>query len=131
MTAAMGRAGGCNPAAPGGGLDAELLRLGSHLTNAWAIENAAWSAADGEDDEGPRTAEAQALMEATGVIVARIQRERAMTLDGLRVKMRAVLWCRAGDPVSVKDISFSKPPGIDMAMLAGLIADLTAMGAPA
>lgn len=36
---------------------------------------------------------------AAGVIVARIETARALTLDGLKVQARAVLWRRDGEPL--------------------------------
>ncbi len=110
-------------------LDAHLLRLGAMLTNAWAIENEAWVKACGEnDDDGPNTVEANARTDATSEIVGRIEHLHALTLEGLRVKLRAVSWCRCGEPMTVKTFDRSETPATESRLLAGLIADLSAMG---
>ena len=117
------------PSAPPPHLDAYLLRLDEMLATAWAIENEAWAKAEGEDDDdGPNTTIANACTEATGEIVDRIERVHALTLDGLRVKLRAILWCRDGRPVTARDLSYSGTPATETRVLVGLLADLSTMG---
>jgi hypothetical protein len=117
------------PFVPPPHLDAQLLRLGEMLTTVWAIENEAWANAEGEDDDdGPNTVKANACTVATGEVVDRIEQVHALTLDGLHVKMRAILWCRDGRPVTVTDPDWSDTPATKMRVLASLIADLSRMG---
>ena len=67
--------------------DAELIRLGAELDHAWARE-LALICDDGDCRDGYEAANDAA----TGV-VRQIEQLQAHTLEGLRVKARAVMWC--------------------------------------
>ena len=109
--------------------DAELLHLGRLLTEAWAREHAAWAASEGErDDFGPNTVMAQTLSEATAEIVDRIEHQKATTLGGLHVKMRAFQWCRSDEPITVDDVLICDHPATNERLMIGIMADLWTMG---
>ena len=78
--------------------DAELLEHGGAFEAAWAHELAALI-----DMKRLRTPEAEALARsaraATALIAAKIETAAATTLDGLKVKARAILWRRNGEPL--------------------------------
>ena len=108
--------------------DAELLRLGVMLTEAWAAENEAWALGEGEmDDDAPNTARAFSLTDVTSAVVTGIENTRALTLDGLLVKMQAITWCRDGDLIGVDDLAQGGSPATETRLLAGLLADLSSM----
>jgi hypothetical protein len=79
-------------------LDAKLLREGGDFEAAWAYEVATLIAMKRlntpEADAIARSARA-----ATARVAARIEAARAITLDGLKVKARAILWRRNGEPL--------------------------------
>ena len=80
--------------------DAELLRLGRELDAAWAHERATYARMKGSySQEGDRIT--QAAFDATGEIVGRIEELLATTLDGFKVKARAVSWCYDGGEVDL------------------------------
>ena len=78
-------------------LDFRLLRERAALEKAWLVEVTALIR-----QKRVGTAEAEAAAEtaraATAVVVRRIDALKASTLDGLRVKARADLWRRRGEP---------------------------------
>ena len=82
--------------------DAELLALGGAFEAAWARELAALI-----EMKRAKTPEAEALARsaraATARIAAKIEATVATTLDGLKVKARAILWRRNGEPLEVVD----------------------------
>jgi hypothetical protein len=77
--------------------EGKLLREGKALETAWHFEVASLMVM-----KRLNTAEADAIAKAaraaTAAIVRRIERARAMTPDGLKVKLRAILWRRDGEP---------------------------------
>ncbi len=79
-------------------LDAKLLREGEDFEAAWAYEVATLIAM-----KRLNTPEADAMAKsaraATARAAARIEAARAITLDGLKVKARAILWRRNGEPL--------------------------------
>jgi hypothetical protein len=79
-------------------LDANLLKERQALDDAWARELTALIAM-----KRARTPDAIETAEAartdTARVVTRIETTRAMTLDGLKVKARAALWRRHGEPL--------------------------------
>ena len=79
-------------------LDAKLLREGEDFEAAWAYEVATLIAM-----KRLNTPEADAMAKsaraATARVAARIEAARAITLDGLKVKARAILWRRNGEPL--------------------------------
>jgi hypothetical protein len=93
--------------------DAELLDLGARLEAAWTDERLAHEGPDAElsDDAYHRSA----------AVARRILAVRAYTLDGLRVKARAVAWCHDGDPV---DLGLGEHRTTDLRLTHSILADL-------
>ena len=79
--------------------DAELLEQGEALESAWAREIEALIAVR---KRGTPKAVAAACFAraATAQVAARIETADATTLDGLKVKARAILWRRNGEPLA-------------------------------
>ncbi len=79
-------------------LDARLLEDGEALEIAWAYEIATLIA-----KKRLKTPEADAVANdaraAAALVVSRIEAANALTLDGLKVKARAILWTRNGEPL--------------------------------
>lgn len=117
-----------DPAHPGARVhpDAELVRLGRLLDAAWADERDALEAARRSKD-----AATDALWEAacdrTGLVVDAIEAMAATTVDGLKAKARACLWCHNGEPFG--DASFDEQATTDVRLAAGILRDLLAIGA--
>lgn len=82
--------------------DAELLAHGGAFEAAWARELAALI-----EMKRAKTPEAEALARsaraATARIATKIEATAATTLDGLKVKARAILWRRNGEPLEIVD----------------------------
>ena len=115
--------------------DTELLRLGTLLVGAIAIENAAWAVVDSlqpnVDDDWPEYIEAHAKMAAVGEIAEHIGAVQATTFEGVMVKVRAVVWCRSGDTFNPADIELGMgegPSSTHAQILASMLTDLAAMG---
>lgn len=71
--------------------DAALLDLGRQLTEAWREERAL-------TDESPEAEhEIDAAYEKCSAIVKKIEPLSASSIEGLRVKSLAILWCHDGD----------------------------------
>lgn len=90
------------------GDDALLLELGARLEAAWASERRQLSAVRVRRDvDTPKhkrdDREFEARYKATSGIVDQIEVLHAHTLEGLRVKARAISWCHSGDPVILFD----------------------------
>ena len=97
------------------------MELGEQFEAAWKAENAAaacmgshWSDTDHEQFER--------YSRATGAIVDKIEAMPAATLDGLRVKARAVAWCHQGE----ERIEFADRPTKDLRLARSIIEDLLA-----
>ena len=79
-------------------LDARLLEDGEALEIAWGYEITTLIA-----KKRLKTPEADAVANAAraaaALVVARIEAAKALTLDGLKVKARAILWTRNGEPL--------------------------------
>jgi hypothetical protein len=76
--------------------DADLLALGAQLEAAWKRQNEADAqclAGDG-DESYPAV---EAAWDVCHAIALKIERLRASTIEELRVKARAVLWCHSGE----------------------------------
>jgi hypothetical protein len=80
------------------GLDRELIADGGIFEAAWARELEALIALKRLNTAEARAA-AKSARAATARLVARIEIARAITLDGLKVKSRAILWRRNGEPL--------------------------------
>ena len=68
--------------------DATLLHLGDEIDRAWAHEKALIHD-DGKCGDGY-----EAAYEASRAVVGQIEQQQAHTLEGFRVKARAVMWCQ-------------------------------------
>lgn len=79
-------------------LDAKLLEQGDDFETAWAYEVATLIAM-----KRLNTPEADAMARSARAATARLARKieaaRAITMDGLKVKARAILWRRNGEPL--------------------------------
>lgn len=93
-------------AAPGD--DTELLRLGAALGDAWAAQR---SNVELTDDAYHRTAD----------VVQRILALPAHSIEGLRVKAKAVAWCYDEEPV---DLSLDGPKTTDLQLVHSILSDL-------
>ncbi|WP_294534280.1 hypothetical protein [uncultured Rhodoblastus sp.] len=69
--------------------DAALIALGRELEEAWDQENKINDSSSDED--------VVAACGATSAVVERIEAIPARTLEGFKVKARAVSWCHCGD----------------------------------
>ena len=79
-------------------LDAALLERGRAFERAWAKEIATLIALKRNDTPEARFA-ARRARAATARLAERIETARAASLDGLKVKARAILWRRNGEPL--------------------------------
>jgi hypothetical protein len=97
--------------------DAELLKEGEALENAWRFEVAALMVM-----RRLNTPEVAAVAEraraVTEAVVERIEAAPALTPTGLEVKARAILWRRDGEPLEDEscDAAVSNDDAIDMEM---------------
>ena len=80
--------------------DAELLALGMEFEAAWAREVALF-ASFGDDLTEAQGVALDRAYGAVGAVVDQIERMSARTLDGLKVKARAIQWCYHDDPVDL------------------------------
>lgn len=104
--------------------DAELIQLGEAFEAAWRHENEEWALVDGVEqtieNEEIICASAHAATRATNALVTQIMQCRAVTVQGLRVKARAISWCHAGDPVFADSLG----EGTNTMLAASIIRDL-------
>jgi hypothetical protein len=107
--------------------DIELLRLEPALEAAEAEVTAAWAIVEDSPETEAITDAAMARM---SVVLEAIELLQAQTLAGLKFKLRAVSWCTQGR-LSAADLDDDPQPARDMRLLAGLLADLSAMGSAA
>jgi hypothetical protein len=84
--------------APPRALDAVLLEQGRAFERAWANEVATLIASKRNDTPEARFA-ARRARAASERLATRIELARAVSLDGLKVKARAILWRRNGEPL--------------------------------
>lgn len=105
--------------------DADLIRLGEAFEAAWRYENEEYALLKGVEqtfeNEAVVCASAHAAADATSALVDQIMECRAVTIEGLRVKARAVCWCHAGDPIDEQ--SFGSD-GTDVRVAATIVRDL-------
>ncbi len=108
--------------------DHDTVRLGHLLEESWRLENAAWEAAKGEnDDEGPNTIMADEQTEVSSAIVGKIEATSVATLAGVLVKVRAIFWCRNDDPFTPGCLGSDGSPATETRLLVGLMRDLQRM----
>lgn len=91
--------------------DSELLQLGYSLGEAWASEEQAYDTEDWE--------QAELASNLASSLVARIQGMPAHTIEGLRVKAQALVWCYSGGEVQLPNSDTT-----NMKLVQGIIADL-------
>lgn len=96
--------------------DAALLALGEAL-------DAAWLAEQEDDARYRRTGEwgDEAIFQRCSALVDRIARTPAYTLDGLRVKAKAISWCHSGECI---DLEPRYEHTTDMRMAHSILRDL-------
>jgi len=82
-------------------LDLELLKARDALDNSWAIEIEKMVAMK-RTGTSQACADYEAARNVTKRIVLRIEMLHAATTEGFKVKTRAALWRRNGEPLSVK-----------------------------
>ncbi|EJW11241.1 hypothetical protein A33M_3319 [Rhodovulum sp. PH10] len=105
--------------------DADLLMLGNQLDEAREVEKAAYAKWEGVDTpEADR--EISEAFEGVKAVVAQIERIPATTSHGIKVKMRAIGWCRGDEPFEGDPI-YSRSTDVRLAL--SIYNDLLAMGA--
>ncbi|MBV8473352.1 MAG: hypothetical protein JO234_08030 [Hyphomicrobiales bacterium] len=100
-------------------LDQELLAEGVAFEAAWAREIAALIAVKRQTTSETRRAASETRAE-TERLAARIEAAHCRTLDGLKVKARAQLWRRNGEPAGGTLRPRIVPPGKSAALAAEL-----------
>lgn len=102
--------------------DAEILRLGRLMEAHWEVERQSETAGahDQNEDEPVETA-----FHKTRQVVIEIEAATASTLEGLRVKARACLWCHSGELPTLEDFEAATT---DVRLAVGIVRDLLTMG---
>jgi hypothetical protein len=117
---------GAARAAPVAMVDGYLLSLGKELDAASENETAVLAAADGLPGK-----EIDRLYDPARIrskdLVEKIIATKATTIDGLKVKARALAWCHSGDVIDAT--SFDSYPTTDIKVLASIAQDLLYGGA--
>lgn len=98
--------------------DAELLALGDALRSSWATEQSL----PGDDEE-----RLDAAYEKSGAIVSEIEALTAHTLEGIKVKALAILWCHCGEEFTEESFSFTRHATTDERLVSSLLNDIMAM----
>lgn len=105
-------------AAGDAGGDAKLIALGERLKAAWAVEREALA-------RNCSTEEGDAVNLACSEIADQIEKTPATTVEGLKVKASAIMWCCGNEP-------FAEPyDTTDKRIVMSLLSDLKAMPAAA
>lgn len=91
--------------------DADLVRLGEQLRTAWTLERKLEE--DGSDGF-------EAAFEVCTRIVNEIEQYTATTMEGLRTKALAVLWCHSGDMT----LEFGTTRTTDIRLAESIVRDL-------
>ena len=97
--------------------DAELLRLGDELDRAWAHEKALIDSETWGDTY-------ETAYEASRAVVGQIEQQQAHTLEGLRVKARAVMWCHQGDEMDGEPFSLTENQTTDVRLAESIVLEL-------
>jgi len=101
--------------------DAELLHLGAELDQAWAREKALIDSKTWGDTY-------EAAYNATGCVVDQIEKQRAQTLEGVQVKVRAVMWCHQGEEDDAEPFRLSHyQRTTDVRLAESIVVDLAEM----
>lgn len=77
--------------------DTKLLVLGEMLDLAWKVQTLLCDQMQADETDAKTKAWEQAY-DRTQAIVYAIEETPAQSIDGLRVKARAVAWCHSGEP---------------------------------
>jgi len=101
--------------------DTALLTLGEALNKAWAKWDAMATKSELADHPAELDAAYDAAYKACHELVKRIEWAKARTLDGLKVKARAVEWCCVGDP---DGITFGNDETTDVRLAANIVRSL-------
>lgn len=102
--------------------DARLLELGQCLDEAWARERETCNAIKAHGHDNPcdeLEAAFDTAYKVCGGVVDEIMAMPASTLEGLKVKARAVSWCHSGEEVILGDQNTT-----DMRLVASILRDL-------
>jgi hypothetical protein len=102
--------------------DAELLRLGQQLDDAWEAEKKAFAVWEGVFSKEADAAK-DAAAEPAGAIVDAIEELPARTPAGIAVKLRAVSWCHGGAPF--EDCIEREGLTTDVLLALSIVRDLT------
>jgi len=103
-----------------GGDDAKLMQPYDDLRRAWALQNSLDVTLTDEEFE---TGKLDAAMNACGVIVDQIEQCHATTIEGLRAKALAFLWCHGGD-ITLKEFTYEQTT--DVRLIKSIVHDLLA-----
>jgi len=93
--------------------DNRLITLGDELEKARAQEKTI-----SRDETAPDSKVERAYARVAN-IVRKIEAEPAQSLEGMRVKARAIAWCHGDEPIALKD-----EPTTDVRLAQSIIADL-------
>jgi hypothetical protein len=102
------------------GLDADLLALGRQFEAAWATEKAV-------TDSTATDLQCETAVEATSNLAHEIAKAQARTLDGLRVKVRALSWCYDGEDITLFEDDEEKDRTTDTRLADSILRDLLAL----
>ncbi len=101
--------------------DATLLRLGDELDRARAREKALIDSKTSGDTY-------EAAYNATSCVVDQIEKQQARTLEGVQVKVRAVMWCHQGEPAAAVPFRLSHyQRTTDVRLAESIVLDLAGM----
>ncbi len=97
--------------------DETLLHLGDELDRAWAHEKALIDSETWGDTY-------ETAYEASRAVVSQIEQQQAHTLEGLRVKARAVMWCHQGGEMDGEPFSLTENQTTDVRLAESIVLDL-------
>ena len=101
--------------------DATLLRLGDELDRAWAHEKALIDSKTWGDTY-------EAAYNVTSRVVDQIEKQQAKTLEGVQVKVRAVMWCHQGEKEDAESFRLSHyQRTTDVRLAESIVLDLAAL----
>ncbi len=114
-------------AAPSEHPDADLIALDLTLDEAMAAEQAVWDANAGDNWTEEGEEHANVMMARTSAIIRQIEAVRALSIDGLKVKMKALVWCHSGRLPDLDFFCAQKSPATDVRLVMEILADLDAI----
>lgn len=98
--------------------DAELIALGDALRTSWAAQE---SLPDDDEDA------LDAAYDKSEAIVREIEGLTATTIEGVKVKVLAIWWCRCGEDFTDESFSFTGEASTDQRLVSELLNDILAM----